>query len=130
MIYAKAIKHIFEAYSLDVTMITSDFSPTQYPAIFILSVIIAVFGFLQPYKNIYNNILESLLSLDVLVLLMMRNTQQITEQLQVLPHSNITNGCTDINGVTEFTWLVSPFYYAPVAVLMLVTIVCASCNVR
>jgi len=112
-------------------MITIDFSPTQYPAIFILSVIIAVFGFLQPYKNVCNNILESLLSLDVLVLLMMRNTQHITEQLQVLPHSNITaNGCTDVNGVTEFTWLVSPFYYAPVAVLLLVTIVCTSCNVR
>ena len=105
--------------------------PTQYPAIFVLSVILAVFGFLQPYENLYCNVLESLLSLDVLVLLLMRNTVQISDELQVLPQNNTTaNQCTDISGVTGFTWLLLPFYYFPLIVLAIVCIVVLTHRVR
>ena len=83
--------------------------------------ILGVFGFLQPYENVYCNVLESLLSLDVLVLLLMRNTEQISDQLQVLPQNNITaSQCADISGVTGLSWLLLPFYYFPVIVLALV----------
>ena len=83
--------------------------------------ILGVFGFLQPYENMYINVFESLLSLDVLVLLLMRNTEQISDQLQVLPQNNITaSQCADISGVTGLSWLLLPFYYFPVIVLVLV----------
>ena len=93
--------------------------------------LIAVFGFLQPYENMYCNVLESLLSLDVLVLLLMRNTEQISDQLQVLPQNNITaSQCADISGVTGLSWLLLPFYYFPVIVLVLVCSVVVTCRVR
>ena len=93
--------------------------------------LIAVFGFLQPYENMYCNVLESLLSLDVLVLLLMRNTEQISDQLQVLPQNNITaSQCADISGVTRLSWLLLPFYYFPVIVLVLVCSVMVTCRVR
>ena len=98
------------------------FLPIQYPALFVLSMLTAVFGFVQPYESMYCNILESLLSLDVLVLLLMRNTEQISEELQVLPQSNITaNQCAYTSGVTGFTWLLLPFYYFPLIVLAIVS---------
>jgi len=61
----------------------------QHPAIFIFSVIITVFGFLQPYKNLYNNVLQLLLSLDVLTLLLVRNTEQFSDELQKLPQQSL-----------------------------------------
>ena len=93
--------------------------------------ILAVFGFLQPYKNLYCNVLECLLSLDVLVLLLMRNTAQISDELQVLPQNNMTaNQCADISGVTGFTWLLLPFYYFPVIVLAIVCVIVVTYYVR
>ena len=93
--------------------------------------LIAVFGFLQPYENLYCNVLECLLSLDVLVLLLMRNTAQISDKLQVPPQNNTTaNQCADISGVTGFTWLLLPFYYFPLIVLALVCSVILTRHVR
>ena len=112
-------------------ILTIVFFPTQYPALFVLSVIFAVFGFLQPYENLYCNVLECLLSLDVLALLLMRNTAQISDELQVLPQNNTTaNQCADISGVTGFTWLLLPFYYFPVIVLAIVCIIAVTYYVR
>ena len=108
-----------------------DSLPTQYPAMFILSVIIVVYGFLQPYKNMYNNVLESFLSLDVFILLLLRNTEQISDELQILPLNNFTaNECTVISGVTGFTWLLLPFYYASVVALLVVIVIVATHSVR
>ena len=112
-------------------ILTIVFFPTQYPAIFVLSVILAVFGFLQPYENMYCNVLECLLSLDVLVLLLMRNTAQISDELQVLPQNNMTaNQCTDTSGVAGFTWLLLPFYYFPVIVLAIVCVIAVTYYVK
>ena len=98
---------------------------------FILSVIIVVFGFLQPYKNMYNNVLESLLSLDVFILLLLRNTGQISDGLQILPLSNFTaNECTVIDGVTGFTGMLLPFYYASVVAFIVVIVIAATHSVR
>ena len=94
----------------------------QYPAIFILLLITTVFGFLQPYENMYCNVLECLLSLDVLVLLL-RNTAQISDELQVLPQqtSNMTTVGTcrrEVEGITRFSWLLFLFYYFPLIVFL------------
>ena len=99
--------------------------PPKYAAIFIISVIMTVFGFLQPYKSVYCNILEALLSLDVLVLLLLRNTEQITDQLQVPTElsSNGTAGreCVEEEGITGFSWLLFPLYYFPLVVFLIAT---------
>ena len=107
---------------------------SQYAAIFIISVIITVFGFLQPYKSVRYNILEAFLSLDVLVLLLLRNTEQITDQLQV-PAGQSSNGttgrvCTEVEGITGFSWLLFPFYYFPLAVFLIATTIWIVFHVR
>jgi len=107
---------------------------SQYAAIFIISVIMTVFGFLQPYKSMCCNILEALLSLDVLVLLLLRNTEQITDQLQV-PAEKTSNGttgrvCTEVEGITGFSWLLFPFYYFPLAVFLIATTIWIVVHVR
>ena len=98
--------------------------PLQFPAIFIISVVLAVSEFLQPYENMYCNVLESLLSLDVLVLLLMRNTEQISDQLQVLSQqtSNMTTVGTcrrPVEGITGFSWLLFPLYFFPPVVFLI-----------
>jgi len=107
----------------------------QHPAIFILSVIIAVFGFLQPYKNLYNNVLEVLLSLDVLTLLLVRNTEQFSDELQMLPQQSLnltTEGtCRNaVEGITAFSWLLFPFYYFPLVVFLIIVVIWMAFNVR
>ena len=91
---------------------------------FVLSMLIAVFGFLQPYENMYCNVLESLLSLDVLVLLLMRDTEQLSDELQVLSQqtSNMTTVGTcrrPVEGITGFSWLLFPLYYFPPVVFLI-----------
>ena len=86
-----------------------------------------MFGFLQPYENLYCNVLECLLSLDVLVLLLMRNTEQISDELQVLPQqtSNMTTVGTcrrAVEGITGFSWLLFLLYYFPPVVFLVAAV--------
>ena len=111
-----------------------DFS-LQYPVIFILLVIITVFGYLQPYENMYCNVLESLLSLNILVLLLMRNTEQISDELQVLSQqtSNMTTVGTcrrPVEGITGFSWLLFPLYYFPLVVFLIAGAMWVSFNIK
>ena len=111
------------------------FFPFQYPAIFIILVIITVFGYLQPYENMYCNVLEFVLSLDILVLLLMRNTEQISDELQVLPQqtSNMTTVGTcrrPVEGITGFSWLLFPLYYFPPVVFLIAGTTWVAFNIR
>ena len=97
--------------------------PLQYLATLAILVMITVFGYLQPYKDMYCNALEFVLSLNVLVLLLMRNTEQISDELQVLPQqtSNMTTvgACIrEVEGITAFSWLLFPLYYFPPVVFL------------
>jgi len=95
-----------------------------------------VVGFLQPYKSVHCNTLEAFLPLDVLVLLLLRNTEQITDQLQV-PAEQFSNGtigtactCTEVEGITGFSWLLFPFYYFPLVVSLIATTIWIVFHVR
>ena len=116
-------------------MVNSDAFSLQYPVIFILLVMITVFGFLQPYESMHCNILESLLSLDILVLLLMRNTEQLSDELQVLPQqtSNVTTVGTckrPVEGITGFSWLLFPLYYFPLVVFLIAGTMWVAFSVR
>jgi len=83
---------------------------------------------------VHCNILEALLSLDVLVLLLLRNTEQITDQLQV-PAEKTSNGttgraCTEVEGITGFSWLLFPLYYFPLVVFLIATTIWIVFHVR
>ncbi len=91
----------------------------QYPAILVLAVIIAVYGFIQPYKNLAANIVELFLSLDTVLLLLLKNTEQVVDQFQnfssqsVCQESTNTTCQCDIDEITSLTWLLLPLYCIP-----------------
>ena len=58
-------------------------SPMQYPAIFVLAIVMSWYGMVQPYKKLSVNILEIALSSTVLVMFYIRNTDQINDDWQV-----------------------------------------------
>ena len=107
----------------------------QYLPVLAILVMITVFGYLQPYEDVYCNALEFVLSLDVLVLLLMRNTAQISDELQVLPQqtSNMTTvgACRrEVEGITGFSWLLFPLYYFPPVVFITVGATWVTFNMR
>ena len=55
----------------------------QYAAIYVLTVVMAVVGVSQPYKKFSVNVLDVLMSSVVLVMLYIRNTEQIVDDMQV-----------------------------------------------
>ena len=85
---------------------------------------VTVFGYLQPYEDVYCNALEFVLSLAVLL---MRNTEQISDELQVLPQqiSNMTTVGTcrrAVEGITGFSWLLFLLYYFPPVVFLVAAV--------
>lgn len=99
----------------------------QYSSLFLIMIFMSVFGTAQPYKSIIANILEVAMAADLLIMLLLKNTNGIYDFLQVLPAqtvqatSNATT-CTDnddIVGVTPLVGLLAPLYYIP----LLITVV-------
>ena len=93
----------------------------QYPAIFVLSIIMLIVGFVRPYLDKINNYLELLLGSNVLLLLLLRNTEQLKEELKHIPlqegqRLDPLRKCTEgvkIEGASGFAWLLFMFYYLP-----------------
>ena len=82
-----------------------------------------VFGILQPYKQKIPVIIEMVIAVDIIVLLLLRNTKQIQDDLQTLRIHNETAGSEDgcsseIEGITRLTVLLLPFFYFPLAMLL------------
>ncbi len=106
------------------TMFSVLFSLLQYPAIFILMVFVAAFGYLQPYKHLFTNILEIVLCINVLTMLLLRNTRTLTEEFQGLEEQDgqSDDECNDkFDGVTDLAILLGTFYYFPLVVFPVVT---------
>ncbi len=81
--------------------------------------IVAVFGYLQPYKHLFTNILEIVLCVIVLTLLLLRNTQTLIEDFQAFRRPDAGNE-DQFDGVTDLAILLAVFYYAPLMVFVVV----------
>ncbi len=117
----------------DQTMFTVLSSLLQYPAIFILMVFVAVFGYLQPYKHLLTNILEIVLCINVLTMLLLRNTKTLTEGFQALEEQDgqSDDECNDqFEGVTDLAILLGTFYYFPLVIFPVVTAVWVFASLR
>lgn len=100
----------------------------QYSSIFVTIIILTIYGYVQPYKHTLSNVMEVVLAVDVLIMLLIKNTNQIHDQLLGLPPQpasvlaiNSTSVCTDddnIVGVSPLVILLTPFYYFPLAVTL------------
>jgi len=96
----------------------------QIPALFILMIIFGVYMFMSPYKDFVTFIVECFLCTILILIILMRNTVNILEELLVLVGDSdeqiIDGSCnSDSTGVTKLTAILTPFYY-----LLLVVPVC------
>ena len=91
---------------------------------------VAVYGMVQPYKNTTANILEVIVLVNFLFLLMLQTTQQIVDDVFLFPTSNkinfsnstVENCSNKYSGVSYLTWLLLPFYYLPLLLLVVIGI--------
>ena len=94
----------------------------------------AVYGYLQPFKETGVNIIETGLSINTLILLLLRNTDKVEESLGTLEEQSDfdeNSSCQDsVDGVTDFVWLLLPLYYLPLVAFGTVGVIWISLRVR
>ena len=84
----------------------------------------AVYGHTQPFKQFAVNVLETVLSINTIILLLLKNTETIRDNLSSLslvPHNetiphNKTHFQDELKGTTDFSWLLLPVYYLPLVI--------------
>ena len=81
-----------------------------------------VYAYVMPYKEMLVNIVELFLQLSLLMFLLLRSTQSIVDNYLVFPdheHSDDDlDGCSSENGIAPLTWILFPFAYLPLVVII------------
>ena len=92
---------------------------------FVLMISTTLYLFIQPYSSQVANVLETLLSLDVLILLFFASNEAIPEFLLTVGSTQLQSSVTELQtcpspiiGVTKLTALMTPFYYIPLVFLL------------
>ena len=122
---------------LVLVMLAVVFPRNNYPVIFTLFVLTALTSFMKPYgdKDSHHkkghwyawavNALDVFLTSNVLVLLLLRNTQSVEENYEKFPApeqlgvplaSVAYDRCSPVGGLTEFVIFLTPLYYLPLFV--------------
>lgn len=108
------------------------FKKSEIAVTMILAVLLTANGFFKPYKNMLVNLLDMAYGIDIFVMLCLRNTIALEDEMQVIPEQttfgrNSTSDCdTDVQGYTQFAILLAPLYYFPfaLALVLLLTYLC------
>lgn len=97
-----------------------------------MCIILVTYGFIQPYKSQLSNILEMVVQANFVVLLVLESTTSLKDAYGAYQSTamatavgpNATNVCIDgIPGVSAFTTILLPFYYAPLLLFVLLATV-------
>ena len=82
---------------------------------------VGIYGAVMPYKSKIANILELVISSNVVILLLIPNCSQITEWFTTIPEQPPPNAvvCQD-NGFTTLAILRGVIYYIPVLLMLMV----------
>ena len=123
--------------------------PTNdYGVIYVLIIIITVCSYVKPYKKLSTNLLDLFLSCDVLVLLMLKNTAYLGDIYQVITQDIVNteqsvsgqqtagvnedqllsvlerdNCGSSFTGITTKVAILTPFYYVPLALAVVIVAV-------
>ena len=94
----------------------------------ILMLSITVYAYVLPYKELLVNIVELFFQLNLLIFLLLRSTKSIVESYLKFPyHENSeivdTDGCSTETSMANLTWILFPFAYLPLVVIMGIFIV-------
>ena len=89
---------------------------------FILMTTFTVYAYVMPYKEMLVNIVELFLQLSLLMFLLLRSTKSIVDNYLIFPdheHSDDDlDGCSSENGIAPLTWILLPFAYLPLVVII------------
>lgn len=123
------------------------FPRNNYPVIFALSVLIASTSLIKPYGNKDShkrkgyawavNVLDAFLASNILILLLLRNTQSVEENYEQFPipdqqlelpaslrmRSTSYNHCNPDSGLTDFAIILTPIFYLPLLVSIVALVV-------
>ena len=112
-----------EVYTITLEACNITHSLLQYSSIFFIAIIMTIYGYVQPYKQILPNVLEVALAGDVLIMLLLKNTNFLVDSHQYLPRqfsqeqvANGTDRCINNDNLIGFTTLVNiltPFFFIP-----------------
>lgn len=92
----------------------------------------AVYGYVQPFREKAANILEVVFSIDVIILLLLKGTTTVNDALGMpsITYSTLKSNSSDICTekvstikITAFSWLLFPFYYFCLVITCAVAIV-------
>ena len=97
-----------------------------------------MYGLVQPYKSSIVNFLEIGLQINFLLLLLLQQTETIQDDYFTFPTRSVVNesfslsvneslqehSCpSEVQSTAKIVWILMPFYYFPVLVLIFVAIV-------
>lgn len=102
------------------------FKGNDYAAIFFLIILLTFTGFFKPYKTMIVTVLDLLYSVDIFILLSLRNTVALEDTMHVVPRQSTARGgrgCGDVEGYTPFVLLLVVFYYVPVLLALVALLV-------
>ena len=84
-----------------------------------------MYAYMLPYKEMLVNIIELFFQLCFLIFLMLRSTQNIIGDYLIFPGDNAlasyqTDSCSNETGIANLTWLLFPFTYLPLVVIIII----------
>lgn len=105
---------------------------------FVLSIFMLIIGYVRPYSDKISNYVELFLSSNILILLLLRNTEQLKEELKNIPLSDgqrleSPRKCTEgvaVEGASGFAWLLFVFYYLPLLAALVGVILWTAYKIR
>ena len=104
----------FRTYSHTSSSTCSLFS-RQVASLYILIPVFTVHLFLLPYKKLWQNILETAILVNYIILLLLRSTQTFLDNLASYSGTSVPaerGECLEENN--RLTWFFFPFFYLPV----------------
>ena len=87
----------------------------------IISTLVVTTGLLWPYSDVVINILDIVLSVDIMILLLIKNTKQIEDDLNDISFKEVSrsNSCTEYElDLSAQSSILLPFYYFPLVILL------------
>ena len=89
----------------------------------ILMISFTVYAYVLPYKEMLVNIVELFLQLSLLIFLLLRSTKSIIESYLKFPNYEYADnvdidGCSSETGIAPLTWILFPFAYLPLVVII------------
>ena len=89
----------------------------------ILMITFAVYAYMLPYKEMFVNIIELFFQLILLIFLMLRSTGYIIDKYLRFPNQSFEDDmnmtrCSSETGMANLTWILFPFAYLPLVVII------------